>query len=166
VTTPIYRRSRHSVSLPHAHLVFVTQYRRCVFTDAMLTFTEHTMGDVCVEHGVDSLSSTQKPTTSICSSPYPPTRAIADLVQRLKWCTPFPMLGNFALPVSAPESAATSDRRPNSRPLPRRTPVHHQATQRCTTTTALAAGLRPTTNGTSQPRTEVRGLHPRSRSHR
>jgi putative transposase len=42
VTTQIYRRSRHNVSLLHAHPVFVTQYRRCVFTDALLTFTEHT----------------------------------------------------------------------------------------------------------------------------
>jgi putative transposase len=56
VTTQIYRRSRHGGSLLQAHLVFVTQYRRCVFTDAMLTFTEHTMGDVCAELDVDSLS--------------------------------------------------------------------------------------------------------------
>jgi putative transposase len=34
------------VSLLHAHLVFVTKYRRPVFTDAMLTFTEHTMRGV------------------------------------------------------------------------------------------------------------------------
>jgi len=96
VTTQIYRRSRHSVSLLHAHLVFGTQYRRCVFTDAMLTFTEHTMGDVCAELDVDSLSSTQKPTTSVCSSPYPPTLAIAVLVQRLKRCAAYPMRRNFA----------------------------------------------------------------------
>jgi REP-associated tyrosine transposase len=31
----------------HAHLVFVTKYRRPVFTDAMLTFTENTMRGVC-----------------------------------------------------------------------------------------------------------------------
>lgn len=42
MTTPAYRRARHSVSLLHAHLVFVTKYRRAVFTDDMLTFTEHT----------------------------------------------------------------------------------------------------------------------------
>jgi REP element-mobilizing transposase RayT len=33
-------------SSAHAHLVFVTKYRRPVFTDAMLTFTEHTMRGV------------------------------------------------------------------------------------------------------------------------
>jgi putative transposase len=31
------------MSLLHAHPVFVTKYRRPVFTDAMLTFTETTM---------------------------------------------------------------------------------------------------------------------------
>ena len=30
------------MSLLHAHLVFLTKYRRAVFTDAMLTFCEHT----------------------------------------------------------------------------------------------------------------------------
>jgi putative transposase len=49
MTTPTYRRARHSVSLLHAHLVFVTKYRRPVFTDAMLTFTEHTLRGVRAE---------------------------------------------------------------------------------------------------------------------
>ena len=38
MTTPTYRRARHSVPLLHAHLVFVTKYRRKVITDAMLTY--------------------------------------------------------------------------------------------------------------------------------
>ena len=46
MTTQTYRRARHSVSLLHAHLVFVTKYRRPVFTDAMLTFCEQTMRGV------------------------------------------------------------------------------------------------------------------------
>ncbi len=36
------------MSLLHAHLVFVTKYRRPVFTDAMPTFTEHTMRGACI----------------------------------------------------------------------------------------------------------------------
>ena len=52
-TTQTYRRARHSVSLPHAHLVFVTKYRRAVFTDAMLTFCEQTMRGVCAELDVE-----------------------------------------------------------------------------------------------------------------
>ena len=52
-TTQTYRRARHSVSVPHAHLVFVTKYRRAVFTDAMLTFCEQTMRGVCAELDVE-----------------------------------------------------------------------------------------------------------------
>ncbi|VBA32304.1 hypothetical protein LAUMK4_05718 [Mycobacterium persicum] len=37
------------MSLLHAHLVFVTNYRRRLFTDQMLTFCEHTMLTVCTE---------------------------------------------------------------------------------------------------------------------
>jgi putative transposase len=37
------------VSLLHAHLAFVTNYRRPVFTDAMLTFCERTMRAACAE---------------------------------------------------------------------------------------------------------------------
>lgn len=40
MTTQTYRRARHSVSLLHAHLVFVTKYRRKVFTDAMISYCE------------------------------------------------------------------------------------------------------------------------------
>ena len=49
MTTQTYRRSRHRVSLLHAHLVFVTKYRRKVFTNAMLTYCENTMREVCAE---------------------------------------------------------------------------------------------------------------------
>jgi putative transposase len=35
------------------HLVFVTKYRRQVFTDQMLTFCEHTMRAVCAELDVE-----------------------------------------------------------------------------------------------------------------
>jgi Transposase IS200 like len=49
LTTQTYRRARHSVSLLHAHLVFVTKYRRPVFTGHMLTFCEHTLRAVCAE---------------------------------------------------------------------------------------------------------------------
>ena len=55
MTTQAYRRARHSVSLLHAHLVFVTKYRRKVFTDTMLTFTEHAMREVCDDLGASLL---------------------------------------------------------------------------------------------------------------
>ena len=53
MTTQTYRRARHSVSALHAHLVFVTKYRRPVFTDEMLTFAEHTMRTVCSDLDVE-----------------------------------------------------------------------------------------------------------------
>lgn len=37
------------MSLLQAHLVFVAKYRRRVFTDAMLTYTEITMRSICDE---------------------------------------------------------------------------------------------------------------------
>ena len=43
------------MSLLHAHLVFVTKYRRKVFTDTMLTFTEHAMREVCDDLGASLL---------------------------------------------------------------------------------------------------------------
>jgi putative transposase len=64
VTTQTYRRARHSVSLRPAHLLFVTKNRRPVFTDAMLTFAEHTMRTVCDDLGTELIESTAKPTTS------------------------------------------------------------------------------------------------------
>jgi putative transposase len=49
MTTQTYRRAPHSVSLLHAHLVFVTKYRRPVFTGETLIFCENTMRTVCAD---------------------------------------------------------------------------------------------------------------------
>ncbi|WP_424734599.1 IS200/IS605 family transposase [Mycobacterium sp.] len=48
MTTQTYHRARHSAALLHAHRVFVTNYRRPVLTDAMLTF-DQTMRGVCAQ---------------------------------------------------------------------------------------------------------------------
>jgi putative transposase len=53
MTTQTYRRGRHSASLLHAHLVFVTKYRPAVITDAELSFAEQTMRGVCADLGVE-----------------------------------------------------------------------------------------------------------------
>jgi REP-associated tyrosine transposase len=42
-----YSRARHNMSAPHAHLIFVTNYRRPLFTAEMLTSCEHTMHTIC-----------------------------------------------------------------------------------------------------------------------
>ena len=89
MTTPAYRRARHSVSLLHAHLVFVTKYRRKVFTDDMLTFTQHTMRGVCDELGADLVEFNGEADHVHLLVAYPPTLAISTLVQRLKGRTAY-----------------------------------------------------------------------------
>jgi putative transposase len=41
------QRGRSSVYTLQVHLVFVTKYRRPVFTDAMLTYCEHLVSTIC-----------------------------------------------------------------------------------------------------------------------
>jgi putative transposase len=72
------------VSLLHAHLVFVTKYRRAVFTDAMLTYTDQTMRGVCSDLDaalVEFNGEADHVHLLVC---YPPTVAISVLTQRLK----------------------------------------------------------------------------------
>ena len=71
------------MSLLHAHLVFVTKYRRPVFTDAMLTFTEHTRG-VCADLDAELVEFNGETDDVHLLVAYPPTVAISVLVHRLK----------------------------------------------------------------------------------
>ena len=77
MTTPTDRRARHSVSLLHAHLVFVTKYRRKVFTEDMLTSTEHTMRSACNELGADLVEFNGQADHVHLLVAYPPTLAIS-----------------------------------------------------------------------------------------
>jgi REP element-mobilizing transposase RayT len=77
---PDYHRTRHSVSLLYAHLVFVTKYRRRVFNHAMLTDCEDTLREVCTTLDAERWSSTAKPTTYTCSSGTHPCS------HSLPWC--------------------------------------------------------------------------------
>ena len=43
------RRGRHCVFLMHVHLIFVTKYRRKVFTREVLNFLEPIARKVCVD---------------------------------------------------------------------------------------------------------------------
>jgi putative transposase len=72
------------VSLLHAHLVFVTKYWRRVFTDAMLTYCEHTMRGVCVALDVELVEFNGEADHVHRLVAYPPTLAISILAQRLK----------------------------------------------------------------------------------
>ncbi len=72
------------MSLLHAHLVFVTKYRRPVFTNAMLTFAETTMRAVCAELDAELVEFNGETDHVHLLVAYPPTLAISVLVQRLK----------------------------------------------------------------------------------
>jgi len=72
------------VSLLHTHLVFVTKYRRALFTDEMLTFCEHTMGTVCAELDAELVEINAAADQLHLLVAHPPTLAISALVQRLK----------------------------------------------------------------------------------
>ncbi|MDT5364746.1 MAG: REP-associated tyrosine transposase [Mycobacterium sp.] len=78
------------MSLLHAHLVFVTKYRRPVFTDAMLIFTEKTMHGVCVADLDAELVQFNGEADHVhLLVAYPPTLAISALAQRLKGRTAY-----------------------------------------------------------------------------
>jgi putative transposase len=72
------------VSLLHAHLVFVTKYRRRVFTDTMPTFTENTMRTVCADLNAELVEFNGESDHLHLLVAYPPTLAISVLAQRLK----------------------------------------------------------------------------------
>ena len=65
------------MSLLHAHLVFVTKYRRPVFTDEMLSFCEHTMRAVCAELDAELVEFNGETDHVHLLVAYPPT--LADL---------------------------------------------------------------------------------------
>lgn len=95
MTTQSYRRARHSVSSLHAHLVFVTKYRRAIFTDDMLTFTERTLRGVCDELGADLVEFNGEADHVHLLVAYPPALAISTLVQRLKGRTAYAVRRDF-----------------------------------------------------------------------
>ena len=83
------------MSLLHAHLVFVTKYRRKLFTDTMLTFTETTMRAVCAELDADLVEFNGETDHVHLLVAYPPTLAISVLAQRLKGRTAYTVRREF-----------------------------------------------------------------------
>jgi putative transposase len=83
------------VSLLHAHLVFVTKYRRKLFTGEMLTFAEHTMRAVCAELDAELVEFNGEPDHVHLLVAYRPTLAISVMVQRLKGRTAYAVRREF-----------------------------------------------------------------------
>jgi putative transposase len=68
----------------HAHLVFVTNYRRPVFTDAMLTDSEQLMHEVCTAVGAELRAFNGETDHRHLLVHHPPSIALSVLVNRLK----------------------------------------------------------------------------------
>ncbi|MGW6916984.1 IS200/IS605 family transposase [Kitasatospora sp. NPDC054939] len=83
-TTTDYRRGRHVVTAMHVHLVFVTKYRRGVFTDAMLTRCEEIMRKVCTDFEAELKEFNGERDHVHLLVEYPPKVAVSGLVNSLK----------------------------------------------------------------------------------
>ncbi|MFF3873730.1 IS200/IS605 family transposase [Streptomyces sp. NPDC001978] len=74
---PDVRRGRHVVYNLHAHLVFVTRYRRNVFNDAMLTRCEEIMRKVCEDFGTNLIEFNGEEDHVYLLVHYPPKAALS-----------------------------------------------------------------------------------------
>jgi putative transposase len=134
------------VSLLHAHLVFVTKYRRPLFTDQMLTFCEPTIHTVCAEPDVELVEFHGEADHVHLLVAYPPTTAISAPVQRLKGRTAHAVRREihprlYPRPHARTPVVAALLRRT----LPRRTVVDHQAIHRLPRQATPNTGRRPAT---------------------
>ena len=83
------------MSLPHTHPVFVTNYRRPVSTDAMLTYVESTMRTVCANLGAELVEFNGEADHVHLPVSYPPTLAISLVAQQLKSRTAYQVRREF-----------------------------------------------------------------------
>ncbi|MFI7127345.1 IS200/IS605 family transposase [Nonomuraea sp. NPDC050153] len=81
---PDVRTGRHVVYNLHAHLVFVTKYRRGVFTDEMLIRCEDLMREVCAGFEVELREFNGEHDHVHLLVHYPPKVALSKLVNSLK----------------------------------------------------------------------------------
>ena len=81
---PDVRRGRSVVHNLHAHLVFVTKYRRAVFTDQMLSTCEQAMTKVCTDFGAELHEFNGERDHVHLLVQYPPTVQLSSLVNSLK----------------------------------------------------------------------------------
>ncbi|RCG22792.1 IS200/IS605 family transposase [Sphaerisporangium album] len=78
------RTGRHVVHDLHAHLVFVTKYRRGAFTDPMLVRCEQIMREVCADFEVELREFNGEDDHVHLLVHYPPKVALSKLVNSLK----------------------------------------------------------------------------------
>ncbi len=78
------RRGRHCVFNLHVHLVFVTKYRRFVFTKSLLSDLQEIFSDVCEDFEAELLEFNGEDDHVHLLVTYPPKVAISHLVNSLK----------------------------------------------------------------------------------
>ncbi|MGI5488830.1 IS200/IS605 family transposase [Microtetraspora malaysiensis] len=81
---PDVRTGRHVVYNLHAHLVFVTRYRRGAFTNEMLARCEEIMREVCADFEVELREFNGEHDHVHLLIHYPPKVALSKLVNSLK----------------------------------------------------------------------------------
>jgi putative transposase len=84
---PHLRRGRSVVHALHAHLVFVTKYRRGALTDTLLTRCEEIMRDVCAGFDAELHEFNGEQDHVHLLVQYPPAVALSKLVNSLKGVT-------------------------------------------------------------------------------
>jgi putative transposase len=95
-----YRRGRHVVSALHAHLVFVTKYRRGVLDSAMLGCCEAAMRKVCADFGAELREFNGEDDHVHLLVEYPPKVAVSALVNSLKGVSARRLRSQFTGPVN------------------------------------------------------------------
>ena len=84
VTSSNLRTGRHCVFVMHAHLVFVTKYRRRVFTRQILSEMQRIFAEVCQDFDAEMIEFEGEHDHVHLLVNYPPKVAIARLVNSLK----------------------------------------------------------------------------------
>lgn len=79
-----YRRGRHCVFAMHVHLVFVTKYRRRVFTATMLDDMRDIFASVCADFEAELVEMDGEDDHVHLLVNYPPKVAVSALVNSLK----------------------------------------------------------------------------------
>lgn len=79
-----FRRGRNCVFLLHAHLVFVTKYRKNVFTKEVLSSLKDIFESVCTDFGAKLVEVNGENDHVHLLITYPPTIALSKLVNSLK----------------------------------------------------------------------------------
>lgn len=78
------RRGRTCIFLMHVHLVFVTKYRRKVFTKRILQELQEIFTDVCIDFGAELSECNGEDDHVHLLINYPPNIAVSRLVNSLK----------------------------------------------------------------------------------